>query len=295
MLRQVLRIFASAFKGFKRDEGIMMSGHLAFLGLMSLFPFFVFFTAVAGMFGDTANVSETIDLFLSYLPPEVAQVLKKPIYNVISGAPKGIMTVTAVIALWTASSSLDAARVAVRRAFHWAQVTPMLKRRLQSTAIAAVAPILVIAVMSVQVIGPALFSFMGGEIVLGDFVQTIWRAARVLITPIMLFVVLFAVYFVFSPYRIRPIAIAPGAFCAAAMWLATANGLSLYLRKLADYESTYGGLAGSMVTLLFFFFLGIGFVFGAEVNAAVTEMRNGGNIGTVAEPNAPTPQVPPGM
>ncbi|MEM1020665.1 MAG: YhjD/YihY/BrkB family envelope integrity protein, partial [Pseudomonadota bacterium] len=53
------------------------------------------------------------------------------------------------------------------------------------------------------------------------------------------------------------------------------NGLSLYLRNLADYQATYGSLAGTMVTLLFFFFLGLAFVFGAEVNAAVTESRSG--------------------
>lgn len=271
----------------------MMAGHLAFLGLLSLFPFFVFFTAVAGMFGDTATAPESIAVFLSYLPPEVARVLKKPINDVISGAPKGILTITAVIALWTASSGLDAARVAVRRAFHWAQVQPMIKRRLQSTAIAAVAPILVIGVMSVQVIGPALWHFIGGDALVNNEVYSLWKTLRILVTPTLLFCVLYAVYFVFSPYRIRPIAVAPGALTAAFMWLVTANGLSIYLRNLGDYESTYGGLAGSMVTLLFFFFLGIGFVFGAEVNAAMTERRNGSEHGASGPTGAPTPRAQP--
>lgn len=293
MFRSILTVFTSAFAGFKRDEGVMMAGHLAFLGLMSLFPFFVFLTAAAGLFGDTANVQDAIEIFLDYLPPEVASVLRKPINDVISGAPKGILTVTAVIALWTASSSLDAARIAVRRAFHWAQVQPMLKRRLQSTAIAAVAPLLVLSVMSVQVLGPALWSFLGGDMFATDGIQALWRLLRLMITPVMLFLVLYATYFVFSPYRIRPIAIAPGALVATILWLSTANGLSIYLQNMADYKTTYGGLAGSMVTLLFFFFLGIGFVFGAEVNAAVTEKRKGGNLGTVRRPSAPTPQAPP--
>lgn len=270
-----------------------MAGHLAFLGLLSLFPFFVFFTAVAGMFGDSASVQDTIALFLSYLPAEVANVLKKPINDVIAGAPKGILTITAVIALWTASSGLDAARIAVRRAFHWAQVQPMLKRRLQSTALAAVAPILVIGVMSIQVIGPTLWHYVGGEALVTDGVYSLWKTFRIFITPTVLFVVLYAVYFVFSPYRIRPIAIAPGALTACFMWLATANGLSLYLRNLGDYESTYGSLAGSMVTLLFFFFLGIGFVFGAEVNAAATERRTGRKLENAQSASGPTPQPPP--
>jgi len=293
MFRSILSVLASAYAGFRRDQGTMMAGHLAFLGLLSLFPFFVFFTAMAGHLGDAADVQGTIELFLSYLPPEVAAVLRKPIKEVIAGAPKGILTATAVIALWTASSGLDAARIAVRRAFHWSQVQPMLKRRLESTAIAALTPLLLIAAMSIQVIGPAAWKLFGGDALVGDGVYSLWKALQIFVTPVMLFGVLFLVYFVLSPTRIRPIAIAPGAFSTAIMWLASANGLSLYLRNLGDYESTYGSLAGSMVTLLFFFFLGIGFVFGAELNAAVTERRRGGDLGTLSAPSAPTPQSAP--
>ncbi|MEM6683249.1 MAG: YihY/virulence factor BrkB family protein [Pseudomonadota bacterium] len=293
MFNSVLTLLASAYAGFRRDQGAMMAGHLAFLGLLSLFPFFVFFTAVAGQLGSADDVQRTIELFLSYLPPEVADVLRKPIKDVIAGAPKGILTVTAVIALWTASSGLDAARLAVRRAFHWSRVQPALKRRLESTAIAALAPLLLIAAMSIQVIGPALWKLFGGEALIGAGVYSLWKALQIFVTPTMLFGILFVIYFVLSPTRIRPIALAPGALCAAIMWLASANGLSIYLRNLGDYESTYGNLAGTMVTLLFFFFLGIGFVFGAEVNAAATVRRRGGDLGTLTDPSAPDPQVAP--
>ncbi|MEM1020708.1 MAG: YihY/virulence factor BrkB family protein, partial [Pseudomonadota bacterium] len=267
MLRHFYTITARAIRGFARDGGVMMAGHLAFLGLLSLFPFVIFTISVAGLFGETESGQNAIILMVNALPDEVASVISKPIQDILGGAPKGVLTISALIALWTASSGLDAARMAVRRAFHWAEVQPMIKRRLQSTAIAAVAPLLVLAAMSIQVIGPALWSMFGGDILFSSSTETLWRLLRLAIAPTMLLFLLAAAYFIFAPFRIRPIAVWPGAFVAAISWFSIANGLSLYLRNLADYQATYGSLAGTMVTLLFFFFLGLAFVFGAEVNA----------------------------
>lgn len=271
----------------------MMAGHLAFIGLVSLFPFVIFTIAVAGSVGDTTAGQDAIVLALSYLPAEVAAALSKPINHILSGTPRGVLTVSGIVALWTASSGLDAARVAVRRAFHWAKVQPALKRRAQSIGIAAVAPLFVLPIMALQVGGPALWDLIGGGYFDQGIIEQSWRLLRLLITPTILFFVLCAAFFVFAPYRIRPIAIWPGALTTAVLWLTIANGLSLYLRNLADYQSTYGSLAGTMVTLVFFFLLAIAFVFGAEVNAAVTELRKGGDLGTALHPSAPTPQSPP--
>ena len=37
------------------------------------------------------------------------------------------------------------------------------------------------------------------------------------------------------------------------------------------FRSTYGSLAGVMITLIFFFLVGLGVVIGAELNAALAE------------------------
>lgn len=270
-----------------------MAGHLAFLGLLSLFPFVIFTISVAGMLGETGAGQDAIRLALDYLPPEVSATISKPIDHILSGTPKGVLTLSGLVALWSASSGLDAARLAVRRAFHWAQVQPALKRRIQSIGIAAIAPLFVLPFMAIQFAGPVVWSMVGGDYLELDIVKDSWRLLRLLIAPTLLFLILYGAFFVFAPYRIRPIAVWPGAGVTTLLWLSIANGLSLYLQNLADYQSTYGSLAGSMVTLVFFFLLAIAFVFGAEVNAAVTELRKGGDLGTAFKPSAPTPQAPP--
>ena len=43
----------------------------------------------------------------------------------------------------------------------------------------------------------------------------------------------------------------------------------MVLRGAFSYDVTYGSLAGSIVTLLFFWLVGLGLVIGAQLNAAL--------------------------
>jgi membrane protein len=56
-----------------------------------------------------------------------------------------------------------------------------------------------------------------------------------------------------------------------AWWLVTVELLPVVLGLFGGYSLTYGSLAGVMITLLFFFAVGLGVVIGAELNAALAE------------------------
>src|SRR3546814_20386116 len=54
-------------------------------------------------------------------------------------------------------------------------------------------------------------------------------------------------------------------------WMTTTALLPKVLGLLGGYSLTYGGLAGAIIVLLFFFVVGLGLVFGAELNAALAD------------------------
>ena len=53
--------------------------------------------------------------------------------------------------------------------------------------------------------------------------------------------------------------------------MATTALLPVVLSSLANYDLTYGSLAGVIISLFFFFIIGLGLVIGAELNAALAE------------------------
>ena len=49
-----------------------------------------------------------------------------------------------------------------------------------------------------------------------------------------------------------------------------------FVYSMADYDLTYGSLAGVMVALIFFYLVGLGMVTGAQLNAALANATENG-------------------
>ena len=56
-----------------------------------------------------------------------------------------------------------------------------------------------------------------------------------------------------------------------AWWAAVSAALPAALHRFFTYDLTYGSLAGVMISLFFFWLVGLGLVVGAELNAALAE------------------------
>jgi membrane protein len=76
-----------------------------------------------------------------------------------------------------------------------------------------------------------------------------------------------------SRYRKRGCHKWPGALLITIWWLATVELLPEAIRLVGGYDLTYGSLASVMIALIFFFMVGLGVVAGAELNAALAEVR----------------------
>src|SRR5205085_8140481 len=94
-----------------------------------------------------------------------------------------------------------------------------------------------------------------------------------LIPALTLFFTFYVLFFALTParYRKRGCKKWPGALLITAWWLATVELLPVILGLLGGYSLTYGSLAGVMISLIFFFAIGLGVVTGAELNAALAE------------------------
>ena len=86
---------------------------MAFLGMLSFFPFMIFIVALSGLFGQTQAGQDAIILILETLPPEVAETVRKPIDGIIRNTSGKVLTISILFALWTVASGVEAARTAV--------------------------------------------------------------------------------------------------------------------------------------------------------------------------------------
>ena len=256
-------------------DGFTHAGNLAYLSLLTLFPFFIILATVAGTLGRTDEGLLAIDGFLRALPPDVAKLVAKPIEDVISvRASNGLLTFGILVTLWTSSGFIETIRSIIHDAYQTVQSRPVWRNRIGSVLIVFAAVILMLAAFAAQVVLTGAETFMAKLMPYAEGPLARFALGRFL-PGLALFVALYLIFLALTPKRYlgNGFPIWPGALATAMVWVGTTMGMPRVLRQFGGYTVTYGSLAGVIVALLFFYIVGLGLVFGAQLNAALAKAR----------------------
>ena len=254
---------------FGRHDGLVHAGNMAFLGMLSFFPFLIFIVALSGFLGQTQFGQDAIAFLLANLPEEVTKVVAKPIAGIVKNTSPEILTASVILALWTASSGVDAARAAVVSAFGGGVYQPkMWRARLESLSIVLIAASFTLLGMAILVFAPALLAVIESYVSMPEEAESLWRLLRYGLGPASILMALYGMYFILAPRsHFTELSYLPGTLVALVVWLVTAAGFSTFLSYAGNFDLTYGGLAGVLIAQIFFFIVSIGFILGAELNA----------------------------
>ena len=99
------------------NDGFIHAGNLAYLALLALFPFFIVAAALANLLGQSESSRKTVMTVLAQLPPNVADVLRQPIAEVLSARTGPLLWIGAIVGLWTVGRFIETIRDILRRAY----------------------------------------------------------------------------------------------------------------------------------------------------------------------------------
>lgn len=269
---------AAAWAVFKRvlvgvySDGFIHAGNLAYLALMTLFPFFIVAAAIAALFGQSVETQRAVASFLHVLPPDVADILRKPISDVLAARTGSLLWLGALVGLWTVGSFIETIRDIFRRAYGTTFSNPFWRYRLSSLAVIVGSVILALISFLIQGVLTAAEQFIYRLLPFAEDLAG-WVGIARLIPGLVMFGALYMLFYSVTPskYRYSKAPKWPGALFTAGWWVSMTALLPLVLSNLGGYDLTYGSLAGVIVALTFFFLIGLGIVFGAHLNAALAE------------------------
>lgn len=253
------------------DDGFIHAGNLAYLALVTLFPFFIVAAAIARLFGRTEDGLSAVNAFLLTVPPRVAEVLDKPINDVLHARTGSLLWLGAIVGLWTTGSFIESIRDILRRAYGVKYSRPFWEYRLASIGIIIVSVMLVMLAFSMQVLLVGLDQFVREFF---PFTGAIGLLSISRLAPAFaMFAAFYMIFALLTPgaYRGAGCPKWPGALLVTIWWLGVTELLPLALGGATNYDLTYGSLAGVMIALIFFYLVGFGVVIGAELNAALAE------------------------
>jgi membrane protein len=254
-------------------DGFIHAGNLAYLSLVALFPFFIVAAAIASIFGRTQDGIAAVNAFLFAVPPSVADVLRGPIESALAARTSGgLLWLGGLVGLWTTGSLIETIRDILRRAYGTKSGRAFWQYRLGSIGIIVISVFAVMFAFSLQVMITGVDTFLHQILPFADDAISIVAATK-LVPMAILGVALYLLFVSLTPsaYKLSRFPKWPGAVLTTLWWYGTLLLLPVALSHLASYDLTYGSLAGVMITLIFFFLVGLGVVIGAELNAALAE------------------------
>ena len=271
--QQILTVAKRTAIGVYAD-GFTFAGNFAYLSLLAVFSFFIVAAAIIGSFGQTAIGTDFVEAFLRTVPPSVAQALHDPISDAMTARTGPLLWLSAAVGLWTTASLIETIREILHRAYGITAQRAFWEYRLTSIGIIILSVFLAMLSLSTQ------FIMAGVSEVLNTFFPHLiqgsaWFSLSGALPFLTLFLTLYILFRLLTPRQYRPRVYPkwPGAVFISGWWLLITGLLPLFLKYAANYQLTYGSLAGVVITLIFFYLIGLGMVIGAELNAALADLQ----------------------
>ncbi len=290
VLRTLYDVVYDAICHLIEDDGFAMASHVALSILLAVFPFLIFGTALANFLGADQFSTTAIHLIFDTWPEAIAKPLADQVVQVLTIPRGGLLTISVLAAAYFASNGVEALRISLNRAYRVQETRPWYFTRLASLGYVLAAVIIFAAISILLVAVPVGLDYARDWLLHNDTLE--WLPAtirqwlpvivdtleivfswRIYGTLVMLTIGLLVVHLWLPAGKRRVFDVVPGVFLTLLLWLAGALIFAYYLATFANYTATYAGLASVMIVLIFLYMVGVIFIVGAEINAALMKFR----------------------
>ena len=241
---------------------------------MAIFPFLIFLTALAGFLGTAELADEAVQVLFQAWPETVARPIAAEVHNVLTQSRGGLLTLGAALALYFASSSIEAIRIGLNRAYDVRDHRSWWMLRIESIICVLLGSIALLTLTFVIVLGP-----LSWEIAVRNFpalepLSRLFSLVRYGVSIVVLLIALVVTHRWLPATKHGFRDIAPGVILTLVLSIGFGEAFGYYLSFFAtNYVSTYAGLASFMIALAFLYVISAIFLMGGELNAAIVRLR----------------------
>ena len=261
---------------FSSDNVTDWAAALTYYGVLSIFPGLLVLLSVLGILGERAT-TEVTGTLQQAAPEQVGQFLTGVIEQVRAGSSTGAnigALVGLAVAFWSASGYIAAFMRASNAIYDVPEGRPLWKTLGIRLAVTAIVGLMLLCSAVIVVFTGDLAQAVGDVIGAGETALTVWSIAK---WPVLILLVrlMFALLYWASPNAQQPGFrwISPGGILAVLLWILASVDFAVYLTNFADYNKTYGTVAGVIVFLVWLWITNIAILLGAEMDAELQRQR----------------------
>jgi membrane protein len=275
LLRLGYRIAMDAFYRFAANDGWATASHIALSALMSLFPFLILVTALAGFFfGSKELADEVAHILLEAWPTQVATPIAREIRSVLTEWRGDVLTIGVALAIYFASSGIESLRIGLNRAYGAVETRSWWLLRLESIGYVLLGAAGLLALAFLVVLAPLIFATAIRYLPWLAPLAPMFNFLRLAVAAAVLITALVIVHKWLPAGRRRLAQIWPGLVATVVLWLLAGELFGDYLSGFAyTYVSYYAGLASAMIALVYLYLIASIFIYGGELNTTIAQAR----------------------
>lgn len=269
----IVTLGVEALRRLFADEAVPLAGNIAFRTVFSLFPFLIFLTALAGFFGNENLAEKVVTFLLSVAPEQLVRPLTSEIRSILTVPRTGLLSLSAILTIWSAMAGVDSVRVGLNRAYDLKENRNLFWLYGQSIlfVIGSAAGLLVVALL--LVFAPVVLAML--HYYAPDFQHnfTTLNELRYPIAIALLTGGLQLSHHILPAKKQSGLVILPGVLLTVAVWVALSSLFSYYLVNFNTFASTYSSLSGLFAAMFFIYLAALVLIFGGEVNRVLAVRR----------------------
>jgi membrane protein len=272
--QSLTRLAFIAIRRLFADEAVPLAGNIAFRMVFSIFPFLIFLTALAGFFGNAYLAEQIVDFLLSVAPAQLVEPLAPEIRSILTVPRTGLLSLSALLTIWSAMAGVDSVRVALNRAYDVRETRSLFNLYATGIAIVIGAAFLMLVVALLLVVAPLAFAVINR---VAPDIQQNFAALKLLRYPVAILLLLLGLQ---AAHHILPnkhqafLDVFPGVLLTVAVWVALSSAFSLYLVNFNSFASTYASLSGLFAAMFFLYLSALVLILGGEFNRTLQLRRS---------------------
>ena len=253
------------------EDGVLtIAAAMAYYFFLSLFPLVLFLLAVVSV----APVEGLMDWLLAraalFVPGDAYALIEATIRGFLGRPRSDLVSLGAVLALWTASSAFASVMDGLNRAYRVPEYRSWWRVRLQAMGLTVALSVLLILTFVLTIFGGHLAALIGRWVgPRGEFVALLISWAVVIGAGT---VVVASIDYACPATPPRWRWLTPGSLVFMLGFAAVSAAFSYYVQRFAAYDATYGSVGAVIVLLVWMYLLAAFLLLGGQVNALLEHM-----------------------
>jgi len=256
------------------DDLFALSNELAYKILLSLFPFLIFLVSLLGFLN--LESSPLVERLFEALPLDVGIVVGDFVAEIQARPSAGILSVSLLVSIYSASSGFRAVVRGVNRAHDYKDERGWIKKSALSAGLMLIFSFAIIVMLALWIFSDALLTMLQPF-----FAFNMGPAVQLTSAAVSFVVLVGATAWIYrlacARYRIaqkqgKHTKILPGACAAVILWAISSEIFSLFVNHFSNISLIYGSIAGIFIMIIWINLISFFLLLGNTVNVLLNSL-----------------------